>query len=337
MIQDTGTRPTRPVRRGRRVAITVVGPVVLVLAGFLAARDTSPVGHFTSQEGADRYRAAYADAMAGMPQPAAVFDVRTGFGVVRAYRFAGANPGADPLLLLPGTMSGAPVFADNMPSLLGLRDVWILDLLGEPGWSVQDRPITTEAEQAAWLDQTLQALPPRRFHVLGMSIGGWTAANLALNAPDAPVASLTLLDPIRVYGDIPLETVVRSVPAAVAWMPRSWRDDFNSYTAGGAPVEDLPVADMIEAGMSTYTMRLPQPTLIPEDRLRTIRVPVLAIVAGRSVMHDPATSIPVAERAFGAENVRVYPDATHALSGEQPGRFAADVGAFVQRVDAGRQ
>ncbi len=318
------------------MAIGVVGLVGLVLAGLLALRDTSPVGHFTSQEGADRYRLAYDRAMADMPPPAAVLDVPTGFGTVRAYRFAGANPGADPLLLLPGTASGAPVFADNMASLLRLRDVYVVDLLGEPGRSVQDRPITTDADTAAWLGQALRALPAERFHVVGLSVGGWSAANLALNAPDAPVASVTLLDPVHVYGDIPLGTVVRSIPAAVSWTPRSWRDAFSSYTAGGAPVEDVPVADMIEAGMSTYAMRLPQPAQIPEDRLRTIRVPVLAIVAGRSVMHDPATSVATAERAFGAENVRVYPDATHALNGEQPDRIAADVGAFLQRVDGGR-
>jgi pimeloyl-ACP methyl ester carboxylesterase len=334
MVQETAvsSASTPPVRRRRRRVLLAVLVVGVVLAAVLAVRDTSPVGHFTSAEGADRYRAAYDRAMADLPRPAAVVDVRTGFGVVRAYRFAGANPSADPLLLLPGTASGAPVFADNLPSLLALRDVWLVDLLGEPGMSVQDRPITTDVEQAAWLDQALRALPPRRFHVLGLSIGGWTAANLALNAPDAPVASLTLLDPVQVYGDIPLWTAVRTIPTAVSWFPRSWRDDFNSWTAGGAPVQDVPVADMIEAGMSTYAMHLPQPSRITEDRLRTIRVPVLAIVAGRSVMHDPATSVPTAERVFGPENVRVYPDASHAINGEQPDRIAADVAAFLART-----
>lgn len=330
MVQDVAAA-TRP-RRGRRALLALVAVVVVALAGVLVLRDGSPVGHFTSPEGADRYRAAYARAMAELPPPAAVLDVRTAFGVVRAYRFAGANPSADPLVLLPGTASGAPVFADNMPSLLRLRDVWLVDLLGEPGWSVQDRPITTDADQAAWLDQALRALPAERFHVVGLSIGGWTAANLLVNAPDAPVASLTLLDPVQVYGDIPVWTAIRSIPAAVSRLPRSWRDDFNSFTAGGAPVQDVPVADMIEAGMSTYAMHLPAPSRIPEDRLHAIRVPVLAVVAGRSVMHDPATSVPTAERVFGPGNVRVYPGASHALAGEQPDRIAADIGALLART-----
>ncbi|MEV1295436.1 alpha/beta hydrolase [Pseudonocardia sp. NPDC049635] len=305
---------------------------VLLVAGAFALRQPSPVGHFTSAEAADDYRAAYARAMADLPDPAGTLDVRTGFGVVRAYRFAGARPDADPLLLVPGTSSGAPVFADNLPSLLALRDVWVLDLLGEPGYSVQDRPITTQAEQAAWFDQALRALPPQRFHVVGLSIGGWTAVNLAVHHPEAPLASLTLLDPVHVYGAIPIGTVLRSLPAAFPSLPRSWRDSFNSYTAGGAPVEDVPVADMIESGMRGYTVRKPQPSTIDEDRLRGIDVPMLAIVAGRSVMHDPAAAVEVAERAFGAENVRVYPEASHALTGEEPDRIAADVAELLART-----
>lgn len=318
--------------RRRRLLTTLLVIVCVLLGGALALRDTSPVGYFTSAEAVDDYRAKYARAMDDLPPPAATLDVRTGFGVVRAYRFAGANPGADPLLLVPGTKSGAPVFADNLPSLLALRDVWVVDLLGEPGHSVQDRPIATHADQAAWFDEALRALPPERFHVVGMSIGGWTAANLAVQRPDAPLASLTLLDPIHVYGDIPLETVVRSLPVAFSWMPRSWRDAFNSYTAGGAPVEDVPVAEMIESGMHGYAMRQPQPSTISEEQLRGITVPVLAVVAGRSVMHDPATSVGVAERAFGAGNVRHYPEATHAVNGEQPDRIAADIAGLLDRA-----
>ncbi|SDG26903.1 alpha/beta fold hydrolase [Pseudonocardia oroxyli] len=324
-------------QRRSRGLIAVVVVALIASVGVATVGRSTPVGHFTSAEAADRYRAAYDLAMADLPRPEAVLDVRTSFGVVRAYRFAGANPGAAPLVLLPGTMSGAPVFADNLPSLRAMRDVWLIDLLGEPGRSIQDYPITDDTDKARWLHETLAALPPRRFHVIGLSIGGWTAANLARHEPADPgrrvVASVTLLDPVHILGDIPLGTVIRSIPATFDWMPKSWRDSFNSYTAGGAPLGDEPIAAMIEAGMSGYTMVQPQPTTIPLEELQGLRVPVLAIIAGRSVMHDPATAGRVAEAAFGAPNVRVYPEATHALNGEQPQRIADDIRAFLARLD----
>src|SRR5690625_3710695 len=84
---------------------------------------------------------------------------------------------------------------DNLPSLLEIGDVYAVGLLGEPGKSIQERPITTDADQAAWLAETLAALPEEAFHIVGLSIGGWSAVNLALHDP-ARIATLTLIDPV---------------------------------------------------------------------------------------------------------------------------------------------
>ncbi|MBQ1027980.1 alpha/beta hydrolase [Micromonospora sp. C95] len=292
-------------------------------------RTPAPIGHWDGADGQDRFLRAYTEAFAALPDPAETIDVRTDFGIVRVYRFAGTGGDADiPLLLLPGRASATPVWADNMPLLLPFGDVYTVDLLGEPGMSVQNRPIDNDEAQAEWLHQTLRALPPDEFHLVGLSIGGWTAVNLALHRPDH-IASMTVIDPVHVFADIPFGTIVRSIPAALPWLPRSWRDSFNSYTAGGTPVEDEPVADMIEAGMQHYKLRLPQPTRISEERLRRIDLPVLAIIAGDSVMHDPQSAAETARQALPRGTVRLYPDASHAVNGEQPERIAADIGGFI--------
>ena len=302
--------------------------VVLALVALVAVWGRpAPVGHFTSAEGRDRFRAAYDAAMRELPAPDAVLDVRTGYGVVRMYRFDGPDPTAVPLVLLPGRASASPMWADNVPPLRALRTVYAIDLLGEPGASIQDRPIETDADQAAWLAEALAALPGGRAHVLGVSIGGWTAANLAIRAPEH-VASVILLDPVMTFGPLAPEAVVRSIPASVPWLPRRWRDGFTSWTAGGAPVADVPVAEMIEAGLRTYRLALPTPTRLPAERLR---VPALAIMAGRSVMHDAAAGAETARRA--GVRVLTYPEASHAINGEYPERIAADVAAFLAEVE----
>ncbi|WP_246052765.1 alpha/beta fold hydrolase [Actinocorallia herbida] len=309
----------------RITAGAVAGAVVAVA---FALRAPSPVGHWNSAEGRADFLAAYDRAMAAMPRPAATLDVPTDFGFVRVYRYAGAAGRAEPLVLLPGRASASPVWADNMPSLLRIGDVYTLDLLGEPGRSVQDAPITSAADQAAWLDQVLERLPEHAFHVVGLSIGGWAAVHLALRAPRR-VATLTLIDPVYTFSDIPFATALRAIPAAVPWLPKSWRDSFTSYTAGGAAVTDVPVAAMIESGMRNHTRRLPQPALLPEKDLRRLTMPVLAILAGDSVMHDPATSRTVAERALPHATVKLYPHASHALNGEHPAELATDLTTFL--------
>nr|WP_237683513.1 alpha/beta hydrolase [Nocardiopsis sinuspersici] len=298
-------------------------------------RTPSPVGHWRSAEGHDAFLEAYEAAMAEMPRPDAEIDVRTDYGVVRMYRFEGtgeAGAARSPLVLLPGRASASPVWADNLPSLLEVGDVYTVDLLGEPGLSVQARPIEDGGDQAEWLHQALGGLPEEEFHVVGLSIGGWTAANLATREPSR-LATVTLVEPVFVLDDMPLEVVLRSLPATLPWLPRSWRDGFNSWTAGGAPVEDVPVADMIESGMRDYVLKLPQPARIAEEALTDLDMPVLAVIAGESVMHDPDTAVATAERALSRATVEVYPDASHAVNGEYPRELAADIDAFLDGAD----
>jgi pimeloyl-ACP methyl ester carboxylesterase len=317
-------------KRRRRRALKMTAGIVAVAVGALAfrRRRPSPVGHWNSADGYADFMAAYDEAMANMPQAAETIDVRTDFGLVRAYRYQGASDRAVPLVLLPGRASASPVWADNLPHLLKSGDIYTIDLLGEPGKSVQEEPITSETDQAAWLDQVLARLPEESFHVVGLSIGGWTAANLAVHKP-RHVATLTLLDPVYTFSNIPAGTAIRAIPASVPWLPKSWRDSFNSYTAGGAPVEDVPVANMIESGMKNYTLHLPRPTLIGEGALGGLTMPVLALLAGESVMHDVDASRKVAERVFQDGVVKVYPNASHAINGEHPNEVAADIAAFL--------
>jgi pimeloyl-ACP methyl ester carboxylesterase len=307
---------------------------VAVLVGIVAVLwcmgDGSPVGHFGSAADKARFVAAYDRAMTALPAPQQVRDIRTGYGIVRVYRFAGANDDRAPLLLLPGRAAPTPVWADNLAGFLALRSVYTVDLLGEPGLSVQDRPLETDLDQAAWLSELIAQLPEPAVHVVGLSIGGWTAANLAVHRPEK-IASVTLIEPVFVFVNMSVEAILRSIPASLPWLPRKLRDDFNSWTAGGAPVEHEPVGDMIEAGMATYRLKLPVPGLPDPARIEALPMPMLVILAGRSPMHDAEAAAAEARRRLPRGTVKVYPGASHAINGERPGEIAADVAAHLDR------
>ncbi len=209
-MRDRVSHPRRPWR-----LIAVAGSVADVLALVTGLRQPVPVGQFTSTEAKDLFVTAYANAMADLPRPERTLDLRTSFGV-RVYRSSGADPDAAPLVLLPGRASASPVWADNLPTLLEQRSAYALDLLGEPGLSIQDRPILSDADQAKWLSEVLAQLPEPRFRLLGVSIGGWTALNLVVHA-DAKIASVTLLDPVFVFAPMSTEAILRSIPASVRW------------------------------------------------------------------------------------------------------------------------
>ncbi|MDP9799581.1 pimeloyl-ACP methyl ester carboxylesterase [Catenuloplanes nepalensis] len=308
---------------------TTIGVAVIAAVVAYALRDPSPVGYFASADAADRFTGAYREAMADMPPPDRTIDIRTGYGVVRVYHFAGGtDPAAAPLLLLPGSASASPVWAGNLPSLLRQRSVYTVDLLGEPGMSIQQRPVATLADHARWLHEVLLALPEPRIHLFGLSFGGWNAMNLAVHHPEK-IASVILLDPILVFGDLSFGVVLRSIPIAFRWAPRSWRDSFASWTANDAPIEDEPVARMIEVGLQAYVVKLSAPARPSDDALRGVTAPVLLLMAGKSRLHDSAEAADTARQLLPAATVKVYPDASHAINGEYPDEIAADVAAFL--------
>ena len=109
------------------------------------------------------------------------------------------------------------------------------------------------------------------------------------------------------------------------------RDDFNSWTAGGAPVAHDPVADMIEAGMAAYRLKVPVPSLPDPAKVGALRLPVLVVLAGASPMHDTTVAAAAARRLLPQQTVRVYPGASHAINGEHPAEIAADIAALLAR------
>jgi pimeloyl-ACP methyl ester carboxylesterase len=322
-------------RRGclRRLAVAIVLLVGLVALAGWWLDDGSTVGHYASDADRARFMATYDAAMARLPAPTRALDLPTSFGVVRVYRFTGAHDDRAPLLLLPGRAAPTPVWADNLPGLLAIRSVYAIDLLGEPGLSVQERPIVDDADQAAWLHEVIAQLPEPQVHVVGLSIGGWTAMNLAVHRPQR-IASVALIEPVFVFASMTVEAIVRSIPASVPWLPRSWRDGFASWTAGGAPVAHEPIAEMIEAGMQAYRLKLPIPGVIDPQRIATLERPVLVILAGASPMHDSTAAADVARRVLRRGTVKVYAGTSHAINGERPAEIAADIRVHLEAVEA---
>lgn len=68
-----------------------------------------------------------------------------------------------------------------------------MDLLGEPGLSIQTSPIENHKQQADWVGEVLTKLNLTKVHLLGISFGGWLVVNYAVYYPEY-IASIILLD-----------------------------------------------------------------------------------------------------------------------------------------------
>jgi pimeloyl-ACP methyl ester carboxylesterase len=320
-------------RRGLWLRRGLASAVVLGLgAGALAyaTYDPSPVGHFRSEEGRKEYAASYAAAMGQLPEPTRTMDLDTDFGTVRVYEFSSARTrGSTPIVLLPGRTSGVPMWEANLPGLAEERIVYALDALGDAGMSVQTRRIGDAADQAAWLDQALARLGEPKVHLVGHSFGGWLAANYAARYPER-VATLSLLEPVFVFGGIRWQVYLKSIPASLPFLPRSWREAMLADFGGAEEIDpDDPVARMISDATEHYVAKLPLPERLSPERLRSLSMPVSAAMASDSAMHDSAAATRVAREDVRDLRIRTWPGATHSLPMEFSDRLDRELLEFM--------
>jgi pimeloyl-ACP methyl ester carboxylesterase len=303
------------------------------------------VSSFRSDAARERFLEAYRRAMDRLLVPDATFDVPTTFGTVRAYRFDGpagvSSPVAPllpagrtrPVVLLPGRTASTPMWDANVAGLLAHRTVFGVDLIGEPGLSVQRRPLTGGEDQAQWLDELLTGLGLESVHLMGVSFGGWSAVNYAVRRPGR-AASLTVLDPVMTFAPVPVRTMLALIPVSVPSTPDALRRRVLRWLAGGADVDDsAPVAAMIAAATAGFTVRQPAPIRFTDDRLRSIDVPVLAVIAGRSVIHDGKRAAAHARKTLRHGQVELWPAASHAINGEYPDEIATVAATLWDEVD----
>ena len=321
-------------RRIRRAAaVGLAATAALTAVGAYLIRDPSPVGYWRSEAARATYLTEYDRAFREMPMPSETRDVRTRFGVVRAYRFGVPRPGTAPVVLVPGRSSGVPMWAETL-SRLGDREVYAIDTLGDAGMSVQDRPLSSAKDQAAWLDETLTGLALTRVHLIGHSFGGWSAANLAARHPER-IASLTLWEPILVFAGLRWQMYVATLPSALTFLPESWRRKGLASIGGaeGDEATETAIGAMIDAGAAGYRAALPTPVQLDDAALARLTMPTFVGLGARSAVTDTEAAARAASTLPNA-TVRVWPGGTHSLPMQYPDDLHAEWQTLVARSGA---
>lgn len=292
----------------------------------------SETGHFISKAGEAEFKNAYNEAMALIPKPNETKDIQTKYGTVRVYYFTEEkNRDEEPIVLLPGRSASTPMWEPNLEGLMKERPIYAIDLLGEPGMSIQTVAIDNRQVQAEWLNQVFEELNLDRAHIVGVSIGGWTAMNLARYYPER-IASISLLDPVFVFAPISLKMIALSIPASVPAIPQAIREKMLSYISGGAKADESePIAKLIESAMRNYKLKLPAPDQISVEDLKKMDLPILALMAENSIMHNSKKAVKNGKKYAKDIDIESWPNASHAINGEYPEEVNSRILVFVKK------
>ena len=283
---------------------------------------------FKSAEARRRYLAAYDELRALSPRPDVVHDVPTKFGTVRVYQHG--PDGGVPVVLIHGFFLTSAMWWDQVAGLTSNFTVYAMDMLGQPGASIQSRTMFTPAESARCIDAVLEGLGLRDVHLVGHSYGGCLATHTAARAPGR-LATLTLVDPAS--------TVARTSArfwrslALLLWRPRSVRAGRAAAWIAGHPAPGSSVdmlAGLFVAGFAAYAPPLGTPPLrFPSDRLlRSVHLPVQVLLAGNTV-HDSGRGLHRIQSVVPEWRYHLWPNTSHALPIEVPDEVNACIRQFV--------
>ena len=156
--------------------------------------------------------------------------------------------------------------------------VYAIDMIGETGLSAPSRPPLASDRYAAWLDDVWRELGVTSAPVVGVSLGGWLALDLAVRRPQK-VASLVLLSPSGI-GRTHQLTMVRLGLLRMCGT-RGLRRSFAIVAGREMPAVLMNVMTTVFTHFRPRLERIPIRT---DEELAALRMPVLAVVGGRDAL-----------------------------------------------------
>ena len=121
-------------------------------------------------------------------------DVRIPTCQGETFVIASGNTDAPPLVLFHGSGANSSIWLRDIAAFSRDYRVYAVDMIGEPGFSAETRPLLASDAHAAWLDDVWSALGVARASVVGVSLGGWLAVDYAIRRPHN-VSTLSLIAP----------------------------------------------------------------------------------------------------------------------------------------------
>jgi pimeloyl-ACP methyl ester carboxylesterase len=270
---------------------------------------------FRTPEGEAAYLAAYDAAMKSWPVPYEELDLPSRFGTTHVVVCGPKD--APPLVLLHGYMATVTMWSPNIVAFSKEYRVYAIDVMGQPSKSVPAQPICNTADFVSWLTAALDALHLDCIFLVCMSYDGWLALNYAFAAPQR-IRKLVLLSP---GGLLPMVRQFTVRGMLMVFFPT--RLTVNSFfrwlgitDRAFANVLDLMYLGIKHFRMPIETARI-MPTVVSDERLRTLHVPTLLLYGDHEVICDPARALERARRLIPDFKGELVPRSRHEMCASQ--------------------
>lgn len=277
--------------------------------------ETVKASIFKTSEGEAIYMKAYDSVLEQWPIPYESIDVPTSYGVTHM-NVCGVQDSM-PLVLLSGQFASSTMWFANVANLSRKYRVYALDIMGDPGKSLPSRAIDSKDDFIHWLVEVYEQLGIRKAHIGGLSYGGWIALSFAHAMPQR-TASLVMLDPAASIVPLSAKFFIRMIlPFFVAPTRKNLLNFFN-WMSHGRPVNKA-WGNLMLTGIEHYKFgKRVRATVLADDALRRLEMPVLLLLGEDSVIYNPNKVIAKARKLIPNVSAEIIASAAHNLNMEQP-------------------
>lgn len=281
---------------------------------------------FRSPQARDGFIAKYDAVVADWPVDCEERDLDTEFGATHV--IVSGPESAPPLVLLHGAAATAAMWAPVIEALSATYRCYCVDTITEGNKSIASRRLLGTTKLITWLRQVFAALDVEQARVVGLSYGGWLAANLALHAPEL-TNRLVLLCPAATFSPITLQ-FYRGVFSTSLSRSADRARGFVQWLSSTPNVDTNPGADLIVTALlsnKSLPTGLTSPTVLSDDKLQRIAVPTTVLIGDREVIYrgGPQAALARAQRLIPDVRTQLIPGANHMLTVDCPTELANEL------------
>ena len=281
---------------------------------------------FVSPEAKTRYLTHIEEREKAWPLPFERRTIQTSYGPT-SVRSSGPKD-APPLFLLPGGGISSLMWIPNILGLSSSYRTYALDSIVDVGLSANTKPVKSAEDLIEWLGEVFELVAPgEKVRLMGLSHGGWLAANYAKRHPER-IEKLVLLAPAGWVLPIRPAMLMRMMqillPPRRFFIRRSYNWSLPDLAASGPKgltiieemTEDLALAFRC-FGIRRLTKML-EPTVADDESIRSIQAFTLFVIGENERIYSVKDALDRLGRIAPQMRTAVIPGAGHDMTWLKP-------------------
>lgn len=207
-------------------------------------------------------------------------------------------------------------------SAMWLRDIGVwakefrviaVDIIGDAGFSAPSRPSMKSDAHAAWLTDVFDVLEISQSYLVGASLGGWIALDVAIRRPDA-VKGLFLLAPAGI-GRFRPAFILKAAPLLFLgpWGHRKALNFDMGFETVDTSDADITFPALFKLVAANFVARVKPIPMFSDSMLASIRVPVMIMVGEDDEAIDSSHTLARVSKLMPTTKVRSVAGVGHGV------------------------